>query len=99
MEFSLHFLQLIKIITLAVPVLTFPAVYFKVTLLPKFLVILCGQVFINRHLAGLTWSFLKQSFLKQLLTEGELWCHILSGCDVTSYLTASNFADDIAFIL
>ncbi|CAI9741091.1 protein RFT1 homolog [Octopus vulgaris] len=35
---------------------------------PKFLQ---NQPFINRDLTSLTWSFMKQSFLKQILTEGE----------------------------
>ncbi|XP_014779942.1 protein RFT1 homolog [Octopus bimaculoides] len=35
---------------------------------PKFLQ---NQPFINKDLTSLTWSFMKQSFLKQILTEGE----------------------------
>lgn len=32
------------------------------------------QTFVNWKEARLTWSFFKQSFLKQILTEGEAWC-------------------------
>ena len=45
------------------------------------------QVLLNRHLLLLTWSFIKQSVLKQLLTEGEKHevvshhvCHLAAIC-------------------
>ena len=47
----------------------------------------CLQVLLNRHLLLLTWSFIKQSVLKQLLTEGEKHevasyhsCHLAAIC-------------------
>ncbi|XP_053492670.1 protein RFT1 homolog [Ictalurus furcatus] len=44
-----------------------------------------GQPLINWKLATLTWSFFKQSFLKQILTEGERY--------VMTFLNVLNFGD------
>ncbi|XP_066520508.1 man(5)GlcNAc(2)-PP-dolichol translocation protein RFT1 isoform X2 [Hoplias malabaricus] len=44
-----------------------------------------GQPIINWKLATLTWSFFKQSFLKQILTEGERY--------VMTFLNVLNFGD------
>ncbi|XP_076870595.1 man(5)GlcNAc(2)-PP-dolichol translocation protein RFT1 [Brachyhypopomus gauderio] len=44
-----------------------------------------GQPVINWKLATLTWSFFKQSFLKQILTEGERY--------VMTFLNVLNFGD------
>lgn len=43
---------------------------------------LCVQPLINWKLAMLTWSFFKQSFLKQILTEGNAYTQ----CVYTGYL-------------
>uniref|UniRef100_A0A3B1IKK1 Protein RFT1 homolog n=1 Tax=Astyanax mexicanus TaxID=7994 RepID=A0A3B1IKK1_ASTMX len=48
-------------------------------------VFLCLQPLINWKLATLTWSFFKQSFLKQILTEGERY--------VMTFLNVLNFGD------
>ncbi|CAG5118777.1 unnamed protein product [Candidula unifasciata] len=45
--------------------------------------ILTDKPFIDVHLASLTWSFFKQSFLKQILTEGEKF--VMTFFDVLSY--------------
>lgn len=44
-----------------------------------------GQSVINWEVASLTWSFFKQSFLKQILTEGERY--------VMTFLNVLNFGD------
>ncbi|XP_038667928.1 protein RFT1 homolog [Scyliorhinus canicula] len=51
-------------------------------LMPKFL---CHQHVLNPRLAILTWTFYKQSFLKQVLTEGERY--------VMTFLNVLNFGD------
>ncbi|XP_064422197.1 protein RFT1 homolog [Latimeria chalumnae] len=51
-------------------------------LLPKFL---RGKPAINWRLGKLTWSFFKQSFLKQILTEGERY--------IMTFLNVLNFGD------
>ncbi|BFZ00062.1 hypothetical protein BsWGS_03101 [Bradybaena similaris] len=45
--------------------------------------ILSDKPFIDIHLASLTWSFFKQSFLKQILTEGEKF--VMTFFDVLSF--------------
>ncbi|KAJ8370549.1 hypothetical protein SKAU_G00105770 [Synaphobranchus kaupii] len=45
----------------------------------------CGESVVNWKLARLTWSFFKQSFLKQILTEGERY--------VMTFLNVLNFGD------
>ncbi|CAL1538909.1 unnamed protein product [Lymnaea stagnalis] len=42
-----------------------------------------GKPFIDKNLASLTWSFFKQSFLKQILTEGEKF--VMTFFDVLSF--------------
>ncbi|KAK6989439.1 Oligosaccharide translocation protein rft1 [Biomphalaria glabrata] len=45
--------------------------------------IIPNKPFIDLHMASLTWSFFKQSFLKQILTEGEKY--IMTFFDVLSF--------------
>lgn len=46
---------------------------------------LCLKPLVDRNLARLTWSFFKQSFLKQILTEGERY--------VMTFLNVLSFGD------
>ncbi|XP_008318189.1 protein RFT1 homolog [Cynoglossus semilaevis] len=59
-----------------------------------------GKPLIDWSLAGLTWSFFKQSFLKQLLTEGERYVmtflNVLSFGDQGVYDIVSNLGSMVA---
>ena len=65
-------LKLLLTIVIGCSELTVPYVYKRQLLLVSSQTqLFFVQVLLNRHLLLLTWSFIKQSVLKQLLTEGE----------------------------
>ena len=81
-------LKLLLTIVIGCSELTVPYVYKRQLLLVSSQTqLFFVQVLLNRHLLLLTWSFIKQSVLKQLLTEGEKHevasyhsCHLAAIC-------------------
>uniref|UniRef100_A0A3B3Q9F1 Protein RFT1 homolog n=1 Tax=Paramormyrops kingsleyae TaxID=1676925 RepID=A0A3B3Q9F1_9TELE len=77
-----HMFVRLKVTDVACSVLASYGVYIVGDLLPS---VGNGEPVVNWKLARLTWSFFKQSFLKQILTEGERY--------VMTFLNVLNFGD------